>query len=161
MYMPSHGRKPAEPQRRAGSDPGGTMAVKPIPEGYHTLTPYLVVKGGAAALDFYAKAFGATELYRMAEPSGKVRHAEMRIGDSQFMLADEHPEVFFHPLQRDAFFGDVDPLRAGGDPAHQRQVAAPVAHHFHHKAAPGGHGGLLDLVHRFDDAVEGGVGADA
>ena len=69
------------------------MAVKPIPEGYHTLTPYLVVKGGAAALDFYAKAFGATELYRMAEPSGKVRHAEMRIGDSRFMLADEHPEV--------------------------------------------------------------------
>ena len=69
------------------------MAVKPIPEGYHTLTPYLVVKGGAAALDFYAKAFGATELYRMAGPSGKVGHAEMKIGDSPFMLADEHPEV--------------------------------------------------------------------
>ena len=69
------------------------MAVKPIPEGYHTLTPYLVVKGGTAALDFYANAFGATELYRMAEPSGKVRHAEMKLGDSPFMLADEHPEV--------------------------------------------------------------------
>jgi len=69
------------------------MAVKPIPEGYHTLTPYLVVKGAAAALDFYAKAFGATELHRMGEPSGKVRHAEMKIGDSPFMLADEHPEV--------------------------------------------------------------------
>jgi len=69
------------------------MAVKPIPEGYHTLTPYLVVKGAAAALEFYVKAFGAKELYRMAEPSGKVRHAEMKIGDSPFMLADEHPEV--------------------------------------------------------------------
>ena len=69
------------------------MAVKPIPEGYHTLTPYLVVKGAAAALDFYARAFGATELVRMADPSGKVGHAEMRIGDSPFMLADEHPEV--------------------------------------------------------------------
>jgi len=69
------------------------MAVKPIPEGYHTLTPYLVVQGAAAALDFYARAFGATELVRMADPSGKVGHAEMRIGDSPFMLADEHPEV--------------------------------------------------------------------
>lgn len=69
------------------------MAVKPVPEGYHTLTPYLVVKGAAAALDFYAKAFGATELYRMADPSGRVGHAEMEIGDSRFMLADESPEV--------------------------------------------------------------------
>jgi PhnB protein len=69
------------------------MAAKPIPEGYHTLTPYLIVKGGAAALDFYAKAFGAKELYRMAEPSGRIGHAEMKIGDSPFMLADEHPEV--------------------------------------------------------------------
>ncbi len=69
------------------------MAVKPIPEGYHTLTPYLVVNGAATALEFYAKALGATELYRMADPSGKVGHAEMRIGDSRFMLADEHPEV--------------------------------------------------------------------
>ena len=48
------------------------MAVKPIPEGYHTLTPYLIVKGASDALDFYAKAFGARELYRMADPSGKV-----------------------------------------------------------------------------------------
>jgi PhnB protein len=68
------------------------MAVKPIPEGYHTLTPYLIVRGGAAALDFYAKAFGATELYRMADPSGRVGHAEMQVGDSRFMLADEFPD---------------------------------------------------------------------
>jgi len=69
------------------------MAVKPIPEGYHSLTPYLIVKGAAAALAFYEKALGAKELYRMADPSGQVGHAEMKIGDSPFMLADEHPEV--------------------------------------------------------------------
>jgi PhnB protein len=68
------------------------MAVKPIPDGYHTLTPYLIVRGAAAALDFYAKALGATELYRMADPSGRVGHAEMQLGDSRFMLADEFPE---------------------------------------------------------------------
>jgi PhnB protein len=69
------------------------MSVKPLPEGYHTLTPYLVVNGAAAALDFYARAFGAVELYRLQDPTGKVGHAEMRIGDSHFMLADEFPEM--------------------------------------------------------------------
>ena len=66
--------------------------VKPIPEGYHSLTPYLVVDGGAQALDYYKKAFGATELFRM-EHAGKIAHAEMKIGDSPFMLSDEHPEM--------------------------------------------------------------------
>jgi PhnB protein len=65
---------------------------KPIPDGYHSLTPYLIVKGGAKALDFYKKAFGAEELVRMPQPEGKIGHAEMRIGDSTFMLADEFPE---------------------------------------------------------------------
>jgi PhnB protein len=68
--------------------------VKPIPEGYHSLTPYLVVDGGAKALDYYKKAFGATELFRM-EHEGKIAHAEMKIGDSPFMLSDEHPEMGF------------------------------------------------------------------
>jgi PhnB protein len=71
---------------------GGSMAVHPIPDGYHTLTPYLIVRGAAAALDFYARALGATELYRMADATGKVGHAEMQVGDSRFMLADEFPE---------------------------------------------------------------------
>lgn len=66
--------------------------VKPIPEGYHSLTPYLVVDGGAQALDYYKKAFGATELMRM-EHEGKIAHAEMKIGDSPFMVSDEHPEM--------------------------------------------------------------------
>ena len=69
------------------------MAVKPVPDGYHTVTPYLIVKGAARALDFYKKAFGATELMRLADPTGKVGHAEIKIGDSVVMLADEHPEM--------------------------------------------------------------------
>ncbi len=69
------------------------MAVKPIPEGYHTITPYLIIKGAAAALDFYKKAFGAVELFRMPDQSGRIGHAEMTIGDSPFMLADEHQEM--------------------------------------------------------------------
>ena len=62
---------------------------KAIPEGYHTATPYLIIKGAAAALDFYKQAFGATELFRMASPDGRIGHAEIRIGDSLIMLNDE------------------------------------------------------------------------
>jgi PhnB protein len=69
------------------------MAVKPIPEGYHTATPYLIVSGAAAAIEFYTKAFGATELFRMAGPDGKIFHAEIKIGNSPIMLADEFPEM--------------------------------------------------------------------
>jgi PhnB protein len=68
------------------------MTVKPIPDGYHTVTPYLIVKDAARALDFYQQAFGATELFRMPDPDGKIGHAEIKIGDSPIMLADEHPE---------------------------------------------------------------------
>ncbi|HEY6659535.1 MAG TPA: VOC family protein [Pyrinomonadaceae bacterium] len=66
--------------------------VKPIPDGYHSLTPYLIIAGAADALEYYKKAFGATELFRM-EHGGKIGHAEMKIGDSPFMLSDEHPEM--------------------------------------------------------------------
>jgi len=67
--------------------------IKPVPEGYHTATPYLIIKGAAAALEFYKKAFGATELLRMPKPDGRVGHAEIKIGDSIIMLADEFPEI--------------------------------------------------------------------
>lgn len=67
--------------------------VKAIPDGYHSVTPYLIVKGGAAAIEFYKKVFGATELMRMAQPDGRVGHAELQIGDSRVMLADEFPEM--------------------------------------------------------------------
>lgn len=69
------------------------MAVKAIPEGYHTVTPYLVIKEAAQAIEFYKKAFGATELFRMNEPGGRVGHAEIKIGDSPIMLSDEYPEM--------------------------------------------------------------------
>ena len=69
------------------------MATKPIPEGYRTATPYLIVKGAADAIEFYKRAFGATEMLRMADPQGRVGHAEIKIGDSVIMLADEHPAM--------------------------------------------------------------------
>ena len=65
--------------------------VKPIPEGYRTITPYLVVNDGAAAMEFYRRAFGAKEVMRMEAPGGKIAHAELKIGDSILMLADEMP----------------------------------------------------------------------
>ncbi len=68
------------------------MAVKPIPDGYHTITPYLIIDGAARALEFYKRAFGAVEKFRMSGPDGRVGHAEIQIGDSHLMLADEHPE---------------------------------------------------------------------
>ena len=67
--------------------------VKPVPEGYHSATPYLIVDGAAEALSFYKRVFGATERMRMPGPGGKVGHAEIEIGDSVLMLADEHPEM--------------------------------------------------------------------
>ena len=69
------------------------MATKSVPEGYHAATPYLIVKGAAEAIEFYKRAFGATELLRMADPQGRVGHAEIKIGDSVIMLADEHPAM--------------------------------------------------------------------
>ena len=69
------------------------MAVKPIPDGYHSVTPYLAVKGAAEAIEFYKKAFGAVELCRFTGPNGSVGHAELKIGDSPIMLADEHPAM--------------------------------------------------------------------
>jgi PhnB protein len=67
--------------------------VKPIPDGYHAVTPYLIVNEAAGAIEFYTKAFGAIELFRMAGPDGKIGHAELLIDDSHVMLADEHPEI--------------------------------------------------------------------
>src|ERR1700732_3601658 len=69
------------------------MATKAVPEGYRTATPYLIVKGAAEAIEFYKRAFGATEMLRMADPQGRVGHAEIKIGDSVIMLADEHPNM--------------------------------------------------------------------
>ncbi len=81
------------------------MSVNYIPEGYHTITPYLVIKDAAKALDHYKQAFGAVELVRFATPEGVIKHAEMRIGDSRFMMTDEWPAM-----------GARGPLSLGGTP---------------------------------------------
>jgi len=77
---------------------------KPIPDGYHSVTPYLIIKGASDAIEFYKKAFGATELFRM-DHEGKVGHAELKIGDSPIMLADESTEM-----------GYKSPTTLGGTP---------------------------------------------
>ncbi|HYB97716.1 MAG TPA: VOC family protein [Candidatus Limnocylindrales bacterium] len=79
--------------------------VRPIPEGYHSITPYLIVDDASAAIEFYKKAFGATELFRIPSPGNKIGHAELRIGNSIMMMADEHPEV-----------GARSPRTIGGSP---------------------------------------------
>lgn len=81
------------------------MPVKPIPDGYHSITPYLTVKGAPRALEFYEKAFGAKVLFRMDDKEGRVSHAELELGDSRIMLSDEHPEM-----------GVRSPLSVGGTP---------------------------------------------
>jgi PhnB protein len=81
------------------------MPVRAIPEGCHSITPYLSVKGAASAIDFYKKAFGAQELFRMQQPDGRIGHAEIQIGDSRIMMADEFPEMDFR-----------SPLSLGGTP---------------------------------------------
>ena len=80
-------------------------SANPIPTGYHTVTPYLFVKGADGAIAFYREAFGARELFRMNGPGGTVTHAELQIGDSRIMLADEHPQV-----------GALSPQSVGGSP---------------------------------------------
>jgi Glyoxalase/Bleomycin resistance protein/Dioxygenase superfamily len=74
-------------------------SVKPIPEGYHSVTPYLAVDDAAAAIGFYKKAFGATERMRFGRPGGKVGHAEIEIGGSCIMLSDECPDTGFRGLK--------------------------------------------------------------
>lgn len=80
-------------------------AVKPIPEGFHSVTPYLCIRGAAAALDFYRTVFGAKEIMRMEAPDGKIGHAEIEIGDSKIMLSDEFPGM-----------GQNSPQALGGSP---------------------------------------------
>jgi PhnB protein len=79
--------------------------VDPIPEGCHGVTPYLTVAGGAAAIDFYTKVFGATEVFRLDAPGGRVGHAELEIGGGIVYLSDEFPEMDVH-----------GPLAVGGTP---------------------------------------------
>lgn len=69
------------------------MAVKAVPDGYHSVTPYLIMRDAAKAIDFYKEVFGAIEVVRMDAPGGKIGHAEVKMGDSFVMLADENPTI--------------------------------------------------------------------
>jgi PhnB protein len=79
--------------------------VQPIPQGYHTVTPYLVVNDAAKAIDYYQRAFGAKDVVRMDGPGGKIMHAELKIGNSMIMLSDEMPGT-----------GNKSPRSLGGSP---------------------------------------------
>lgn len=110
------------------------MAVKPIPEGYHTATPYLIIKGAADAIEFYKQAFGAAELFRFPAPDGKIGHAEIKIGDSPIMLADEYPDMGYKgpkslggsPVSLMIYVEDVDTIfnRAVGEGATVKEAVS-------------------------------------
>jgi PhnB protein len=94
--------------------------MQPIPDSYSVATPYLIVRGATDAIAFYKKALGATEVVRLADPSGKVMHAELLINHSRFMLADEFPDMGYRspqsyggsPVSFLLYVGDVDALFA-------------------------------------------------
>lgn len=112
--------------------------VKAIPEGFESATPYLSIKGAAAAIEFYKKAFGATEAMRMAGPDGRIGHAEILIGKARIMLADEHPEINFlsprtlggSPVTIHLYVEDVDRLAAQAEAAGAKVLRA-VADQFY------------------------------
>lgn len=112
--------------------------VKAIPEGYHSVTPYLIIKGAAEAIEFYKTAFGAVEKGRMQAPGGMIGHAEIQIGGSRVMLADEHPDMGAHgpghfggcPIMLHVYLENVDEVfaravEAGGE------VVRPLANQFY------------------------------
>jgi PhnB protein len=102
------------------------MAVSHIPEGYHSVTPYLIVHGAAEAIRFYGEAFGAVEVLRMPMgDSGKLAHAEVRIGDSHVMLSDEWPDQgFLGPKARGGATASLMIYLADVDSAWERAIAA-------------------------------------
>lgn len=104
-----------------------TTKVKAIPEGYHTVTPYLIIKDAASAIEFYKKAFNAIERFRMEKPGNKIGHAELLIGNSFIMLADEMPEMHF-----------VGPQALGGSPVMLHIYVANVDAIFDQAIAAGG-----------------------
>ncbi len=114
------------------------MAVKKIPDGYNRVSPYLIVNGAERALDFYKQAFGAVELFRHKAPDGKIGHAEVRIGDTVIMLADEFPDHDAHgprkfggsPVSLHVYCEDVDAVAAKAVAAGGK-MKRPVADQFY------------------------------
>jgi PhnB protein len=114
--------------------------IKPIPDGYHSVTPYLIIDNGRAseALDFYARAFGAKEKLRMPRPDGGIAHAEMQLGDSVIMLADEAPKMEAYgpkhyggsPITLFVYVPDVDATTKQAQTAGAK-ITQPVADQFY------------------------------
>lgn len=110
--------------------------VKPIPDGYHTLTPYLIAKNTAAALEFYHQAFGASELYRLTAPDGSIVHAQFKIGDSIFMISEENPQCYNtspaslggSPVKLYLFVNDVDSTFSSAMHAGATEITPPTDH---------------------------------
>lgn len=102
------------------------MSVKAIPAGHHTVTPYLAIKNAVQALDFYKKAFGATEVNKLIMPDGRLGHAEIRLGDSIIMMADEFPE-----------YGGKSPQTLGGTPVNIHLYVEDVDAFFKNAVAAG------------------------
>jgi PhnB protein len=110
-------------------------AVKPIPEGYHSVTPYLIFNGAGEAIAFYKEALGAEEVLRLDGPGGRIHHAEIKIGDSCIMLADEHPEIRpkttgGSPVSIHLYVEDVDAVVARAVAAGAKLIR-PVADQFY------------------------------
>ena len=112
------------------------MAVKPIPEGYHSITPYLAVEDAGKAIDFYKEAFGAEELMRMPGPDGKIAHAEIQIGDSKLMLSDPFEQSSVQP-----------PAERGGTTGSIFLYVDDVDSTFEQATEAGGHGDLASGGH--------------
>lgn len=114
------------------------MAVKKVPDGHNTVSPYLIVDGAARAIEFYVSAFGAKELFRHKAPDGKIGHAEVRIGDTIVMLADEFPDHEAHgprkfggsPVSLHLYVENVDAVAAKAIAA-GATVKRPVADQFY------------------------------
>ena len=112
------------------------MAVQPIPDGYHSVTPYLTIRNASEAIEFYRRAFGAAELARMADPSGKIANAEIQIGDSRLLIRDETSEtpgpesLGGSPVMIHLYVEDVDKI-AGQAIAAGAKVLIPVGDQFY------------------------------
>jgi PhnB protein len=102
-------------------------AARPVPEGYHTITPYLCCRNATDAIEFYKRALGASELFAMKQPDGRIGHAELQVGTSRVMLADEFPEMGFR-----------SPESIGGSPVHLHVYVEEVDAAFDRAVQAGG-----------------------
>jgi PhnB protein len=119
--------------------------INPVPEGFHTVTPYLTIEGASDAIEFYKRAFAAKEIFRWADPDGRIRHAEVVIGDSPVMLTDEAPD-----------FGMAGPNSLGGSPVHMFLYVEDVDAVFD-KAIAAGATELMPVENSDDGDRRGGV----